>query len=314
MYRLLVLIILVLLPCEVLGRPAVHFNARAEVSGPRIVLGDIAAIRSAGENTEAIAQFPVASSPAPGKSKDLYTVSVINSLRNRAEAADIDWQGSPTIVVKRKANRISRKQIEAILGQYLRENSDKLPRAEIQLSVQRAPEQLVFPVGTLSWKVMPSRPNILGSTSFSIAFTVDGQPAGNCVIRGRLKALGEVAVAAVSLRKGDVITSRNVRLAKQDLADLDNPFTTLEQVMGMEMARTVNSGTILDQSNVVAPSVIKEGDMVKIVARKGALRITTSGLARMDGRQGERIRVKNISTNKMIYCRVDGPGMVSVEF
>jgi flagella basal body P-ring formation protein FlgA len=314
MNRFFLLILLFLLPGEVLGRPSVHFHDRAVVAGPRIMLGDIAAIRHAGENTEAIARLPVASSPPPGKTKDLYTVSVINSLRNQAETADIDWQGSPTIVVERKGNRISRKQIEAILGQYLQENRDKLPKAEIHLTVQRAPEELIFPVGALSWKVMPSRPDILGSTSFSISFAVDGQAVGNCVIRGRLKVLGEVAVAAMPLRKGDLLAARSVRLAKQDLADLKDPYPALDQVLGKEMARTVNSGTILDQGNVVAPAVVKEGDMVKIVARKGALQITASGLARADGRQGERIRVKNIGTNKLVYCRVDGPGMVSVEF
>jgi flagella basal body P-ring formation protein FlgA len=314
MCRLLILVILLLLPGEVLGRPSVHFHERATVSGPRIVLGDIATIRPAGENADAIAQLPVASSPAPGKTKDLSTVSVINSLRHRSEVADIDWQGRPEIVVERQATRITRKQIEAILGQFLQENSSKLPRAEIHLNVQRAPEELVFPVGAIAWKVTPSRPNILGSTSFSISFTVDGQPAGNSVIRGRLKVVGEVAVAAAPLRRGEVITSRSVRLAKQDLADLDDPFTSLDQVLGMEMTRTVTAGTILDRNNVSQPALVKEGDMVKIVAHKGALRISTSGLARGDGREGERIRVKNISTNKMIYCRVDGPGIVSVEF
>ena len=31
-------------------------------------------------------------------------------------------------------------------------------------------------------------------------------------------------------------------------------------------------------------------------------------------RLGETIQVKNVASNKLVHCRVDGPGMVSVEF
>ncbi|MGD9949506.1 MAG: flagellar basal body P-ring formation chaperone FlgA [Desulfobulbus sp.] len=291
-----------------------QFLPRATVTGPRIVLGDIAKIRSAGDQTETIAQLPIASSPAPGKSKDLYTVSVINSLRNRKEVVGIDWQGSPSIVVERRATKVSKAQIEAILGQFLQENSNKLPQAEIRLSVLHAPEELIFPVGKLHWKVMPSRSSILESTSFSIAFTVDGQPAGNCVVRGRLAALAEVTVAATALRKGEIISERNIRLEKRDLTGLDDPFVKKAQIIGLEAARTITAGTVLDHDNIIAPAIIRNGEMVTIIARKGAMQLTTKGLAKENGRLGETIRVKNISSNKVIYCRVDRPGVVSVEF
>lgn len=310
----MVVCILFFFPWEALAQISVRFLERATVTGPRIVLGDIAQIRSAGDQTETIANLPIASSPAPGKTKDLYTVSVINSLRNRKDAAGIDWQGSPAIVVERRANRISRNQIEAILGQFLKENSDKLPRAEIRLNILHAPDELVFPVGTLSWNVMPSRQGILGSTSFSIAFSVDGQPAGNCVVRGKLAAFGEVAVAAIPLRKGERISARSVRLEKRDLAKLDDPFTTTDQLIGLEAARTITVGAVLDHDNISAPAIVQGGQMVTIVARKGPMQLTTKGLAKESGRRGEMIRVKNISSNKMIYCRVDRPGIVSVEF
>lgn len=306
--------ILFFFPWEALAQISVRFLERATVTGPRIVLGDIAQVRFAGDQTETIASLPIASSPAPGKSKDLYTVSVINSLRNRKEAAGIDWQGSPNIRVERRATRISRAQIESILGQFLKENSSRLPQAEIRLNVLHAPDELFFPAGTLSWKVMPSRQDILASTSFSITFLVDGQPAGNCVVRAKLAAFGEVAVAAIPLRKGERISARSVRLEKRDLTKLDDPFTAKDQLTDLEAARTITSGAVLDHTNISAPAIVRDGQMVTIVAQKGPMQLTTKGLAKENGRRGETIRVKNISSNKVIYCRVDRPGVVTVEF
>jgi flagellar basal body P-ring formation protein FlgA len=81
----------------------------------------------------------------------------------------------------------------------------------------------------------------------------------------------------------------------------------------MQVARTVPAGTILTKEHIVLPPVVKNGEMVKIFARKGALQLSASGIAKTDGRPGEMISVKNIGSNKMIHCRVDGPGVVSVE-
>ncbi len=291
-----------------------HFQAQAAVTGPRIVLGDIAKIQSAGEKTKILAQLPIASSPAPGKSKNLYVVSVINTLRNRKEAVGVDWQGSPTISVTRLATKVTKADLETILGQFLKANSGRLPQAEIRLHILHAPQELLLPAGTLSWQVTPSRAAILGSTSFSVAFAVDGKPAGNCIVRGRLEALGDVAVAAIPLRKGEILNERSIRIEKQDLSVLDDPFTKKTQLIGRETARTITAGTILDHDNITDPSIIHRGDMITIIARKGPMQLSTKGLAKQDGHLGEIIRVKNISSNKVIYCRVDRPGIVSVEF
>jgi len=292
----------------------VQFQAQATVTGPRIVLGDIAKIQPIGEQTQPLAQLPIASSPAPGKSKDLYVVSVINSLRNRREAAGVDWQGSPSVTVQRLATKVSKAQLESILAQFLKENSDRLPKGEIRLRVLHAPEELLFPAGTLSWKVTPSKAEILGSTSFSIAFAVDGQPVGNSIVRGRLEALGEIAVAAIALRKGELLTERSIRIEKRDLTGIDDPYTSKTQLIGREASRTITAGAILDHDNVTEPSIIQNGDMVTIIARKGPMQLTTKGLAKENGHRGEMIRIKNISSNKIIHCRVERPGIVTVEF
>jgi len=293
---------------------AVSFQAKATVTGPRIVLADIAVIKPAGSEAEAIGQLPIAASPAPGKTKELYTVTVINSLRSRSEVTDVDWQGSQTIVVERKGNALGREQLQAIVADYLKENSAKLPKAEVSFTVVRAPEALPLPAGKLSWKVTPSRPGIMGSNSFSIALFVDGKPAGTCIVRGKLEAVAEVTTATTTLHKGDAITETNIAMQRQDIGSIDNPILNGEEIIGKQVARTVNAGTVLKREHLVLPPVIKDGEMVKIFARKGPLQLSTSGIAKADGRPGEMIPVKNIGSNKMIHGRVDGPGVVAVEF
>ncbi len=299
---------------EAVAQISVRFQANASVIGPRIVLADIATIQPAGSEAEKIGRLPVASAPAPGAAKELYTVSVITSLRNRPEVADVDWQGSPSITVQRKGTRISQQQLQQIIADYLKENSASLPKGEIRFTVLRSPEQLTLPFGTLRWKVTPSRADLMSSSSFSIFFTVDDKPAGNCLVRGKLEAITNVATAAIPLHKGDQITEGKIAMRRQSLSGLDKPFLAKDQLLGMQMDRTVSKGEVIEKNHVVPPSIIKDGEMVKIFARKGMLQLSASGIAKTDGRLGETIRVKNISSNKVVYCQVDGPGIVSVEF
>jgi flagella basal body P-ring formation protein FlgA len=116
------------------------------------------------------------------------------------------------------------------------------------------------------------------------------------------------------VRKGSIITADQIELTRRDISRLDTPYPSIDQVVGLQAKRTIRAGRALDSHNVEPPPVIRKGEPVKIIVDKGALQITTSGVAIMDGRPGDFIRVKNIRSSKLVYCRVDAPGVVSVEF
>jgi flagella basal body P-ring formation protein FlgA len=58
--------------------------------------------------------------------------------------------------------------------------------------------------------------------------------------------------------------------------------------------------------------MVARGQMVKIVLISGALRVTATGIASMNGVKNQVIRVRNISSRKLLYCRVLAPGIVEV--
>lgn len=314
--RVLLLLLVLLGPVlpAAAAQLAVSFQAQAEVRDSRVVLADIAKIWPAGPEADRVGQLPVATLSAPGARKELSTVAVITSLRHRPEVRDVDWQGSETILVERAGQRLDQARLQTMIETWLGEQADRLDRGEVRLAAFRAPETLLLPPGELAWTIIPSRPDLLSSSSFTIAFTVDGKPAGTCVVRGRLEALAEVVVAARGLKRGDIIEADMLRLDNQRIDRLNGPFFATTELLGKEITRAVGAGQAIEQAHIGAPAVIRSGDLVRIYARKGALNISTQGLARTDGRPGETIQVKNITSNKLIHCRVDGPGTVSVEF
>lgn len=292
----------------------VVFQPNATVSGATVRLSDIAVISPAGDAANLLGRHLVTTAPAAGRTRGLKAVSIISSMRHIPETENVFWKGSDTITVKREGIHIGKDQLQQIIAGYLQQNLAKLPRAEIRFTSMRAPSELMLPVGELTWKVTPSKPEIIGSSSFSILFKVDGKTVKNCTVRGKLEALADVVTAKVNLRRGEIILPDQIKMTRLNLAELENPYQSPELVLGMEVTRTIRAGRVIDQRHVVPPPVIKKGELVKIFASKGHLRISTTGIAKTDGRSGDIIRVKNINSNKLIHCRVDAPGFVSVEF
>lgn len=292
----------------------VTFAQQATVTGDKIMLGDIARISPTEESGQTLSQLNIANAPAPGKSKTLQTPSVITSLRNNPHASDVHWAGTREVVVHRQAIKITDDQLYQIIAEFLAENKEKIPSGDIRFTSMRAPSELFLPFGKLSWRVTPSRPNIIDSSSFSVFFKVDGKPANNCTVRGRIEVLTDIAVAAETIRKGTVIKAEQITMKRKNIVTADHPVYKPKNVIGMQAARTIGAGKVVEQNHITVPPVIEAGDLVKVIAGKGQLRISTKGVARSPGIIGDTIRVKNMRSNKLIYARVEGPGMVSVEF
>ena len=309
---LLIAFLLPARPCA--AAMQVVFHQAATVTGRTVTLADVADISPAGPQADRLAGIEVALAPAPGADRELQTVSIMALLRHEAAAKGVVWKGPEKISVHRQGIRIDRERLQQIVAAFLADNRNRLPKAEFRFTSIQAPSEIVLPTGRLSWQVIPSRPGILGSSSFTIMFRVDGKTVKNCTVRGHLEALASVATATTNLKKGTIIQPGQVTLARRDIATLQDPILDPDQVIGMQVRRSIASGRAIEQRFLEQPPVVRKGELVRIFAIKGPMRISTTGIAARDGRTGEIIRVKNISSSKYVYCRVDAPGIVSVEF
>jgi flagella basal body P-ring formation protein FlgA len=292
----------------------IELRKEAQVTTDEILLGDIAEITPAGVEATLWANQRVSRAPAPGKNKVIQTSSLITYLRNVKGAKNINWLGTDNTVVRRQGIELNEEQLKQIIAEYLAQNLERLPDADLRFTSVRAPGKIIIPTGDLTYTVTPSNPEIIGSSSFSIIFKVNGKTVKNCSVRGKLEAMADVTTAAVSIQKGSIITANQLEIRRQDISKLDTPYVSIAGVTGMLAKRTIRAGKAIDSRNVEQPPLIQKGEPVKIVATRGGLQLSTNGVALMDGRLGEFIRVKNIRSKKLIYCKIDAPGIVSVEF
>ncbi len=278
-----------------------------------IRLGDIAGFDEETEMTRALATLTVGQAPAPGEKSSLHSLSIKEYLvSSQSLSRDIHWQGSPTVTVFRRGIDIGPERILAIIADYIKKNQNNLPEAEIRFIPDSLPLPFTVPTGDLTYEVIPSNPEILGSSRFSIIFRVDDKVVKNMSVRGEIEALAQVIVSAGSLQRGTILRPEQLTTTIMDISSIDNPGFNPEDFVGKKLTRSLRAGSPVSLSMVEALPIVQRGEKVKIFINSGPMHLTATGLAYSNGVKGQMIRVQNINSNKMIYCRVAAPGLVEV--
>ena len=101
----------------------------------------------------------------------------------------------------------------------------------------------------------------------------------------------------------------------RDIATLQHGFiVNPADVLNKQATRFTPAGTALNHTHYVEPTLINRGDQVRIQSGKPGMLITSKGIAMSDGIKGQKIRVKNVSSKRVIQGTVINPGVVTVYF
>ncbi|MBW2648973.1 MAG: flagellar basal body P-ring formation protein FlgA, partial [Deltaproteobacteria bacterium] len=134
-------------------------------------------------------------------------------------------------------------------------------------------------------------------------------------VRARIEVAMDVVVSTKSLRRNVKIERGDVRLVKKWFNRLpSNIISSHDAVVGMNLRTNVKPNTAITGNMVRSIPMVKRGKPVRIVFENGPMRITTIGLSEQDGMRGELIKVRNVSSKKVIYVRVTGDSLAKVEF
>ncbi len=315
MYRsiFVFLFLLFVLPKSALALE-VRFHKSIHIKTPFVTLGDIAGFNEESPLSTALATQRIGYAPLPGESVTLSSKQIINELSQKLDhTPDIIWNGSPSILVNREGVTVNAKQMEADIAAFFEAQQNQLPEADYLYIPQQLPLPFLVPTGDLEVEVIPSNPNILGSRRFTLIYKVDGKIVKNISIRGRIQAMGDVAVLTRNVKRNEIITPDMVKMETKDLARLKDPCMDLREIIGKKMTRRGRGGRVLSIDNVDFPPVVQKGQLVKILVNYKSMSLTATGIASSNGKQDQVIRVKNTRSQKIIFCKVAAPGIVEVQ-
>ena len=286
----------------------------AEVSNGFVLLSDIANFSEESPLAKSLGSRRIISAPPAGKSLTVQTKDVQKKLSRELNLeSTLLWNGSAATVISRKGVRVTAADITNSIDNFLLEMQDSLPEAEYTFVPRQLPLPFDIPTGDLEIRVIPSDPDIVGSTRFGLIYVVNDKTVKNISIRGKLKVMAPVAVLNRGVKRGSILHPDMVEMELRDLSTLRNPCTNLRMVLGKKLSKRLRSGSVLDLSFIEFPRVILKGQLVKMIVNHKGLQLTATGISYMNGKQDQIIRVKNIRSNKNVFCKVSSPGIVEVQ-
>jgi len=150
---------------------------------------------------------------------------------------------------------------------------------------------------------------------FSIGVRCNGKQKWSLFHSAKLTVYINVLTLKQALKRNTVISQNNIVLVKKSASKLRHGyFTNYQQIKNQLTTRNLRAGTILQPLHVTHPQLIKKGERVTIHAFSPSFSIKMSGKALMSGSLGEKIRVKNNKSKKVIEGTITKAGTVSVNY
>lgn len=129
----------------------------------------------------------------------------------------------------------------------------------------------------------------------------------------KVKVFKAVVVASKPLPAHQLITASDVKLQQLDIGSLRQGYiNNIRQIIGQQLKYPIALGTVIKPKSVQAQKLVHRGEHIMLVASAGKMEVRMSGMALSDASLGQRVRVKNTSSKRVVEGVVDAPGIVKI--
>ncbi len=159
-----------------------------------------------------------------------------------------------------------------------------------------------------------SSPHI-GSNFIVLAFYRDNIKIATVRLWGYVDAKVPVVVTVRPISSREIIKKQDIALRYKLLSRLpQDAITDIVEVIGKQTRISLNPGTVLRRAYIDSPVLVKIDQEVEIIARGRYFVVKAKGRALQNGRKGDIIRVRNLSSKRIIWAKVIAPQKVEVSF
>ncbi len=232
---------------------------------------------------------------------------VANTKNNSAKALEVK-------VLEAKVTEKSTQDLEVVktkVFEYLRTQSQGLPGI-VSVTVGQIDRNIRLANCPVLEVFMPQGSRVWGKTSVGVRCNL--QPNWIIYVQANVSVSARYVVASLPLAQGHVIGAEDLIFESGDLAQLPaGIFTEMSQVVGRSLNISITPGAVLRQEMLRQPSVVQQGQAVKLVSSGVGFDITADGKALNKASVGQVVQVK-VPNGQVISGIARSDGVVDVKF
>lgn len=121
----------------------------------------------------------------------------------------------------------------------------------------------------------------------------------------------EIPIAVRDIARGEVISQAHITTNVINVSNIRQAFLPdTHAIVGKEAKRNISKGEPFKTALLDAPTAVKRGEIVVLESHAGSIKVSSAGTAMADGRVGQKIRVRNNSSERIISGVVISQGLV----
>ena len=143
---------------------------------------------------------------------------------------------------------------------------------------------------------------------------MDGNHRWSIFVPVTITQFADVLVTTEIVSRGEFLRADQLKLERRSLTVLHNGYLkSFKQAVGKQLKTTLAKGLVVKPNQLKRPYTIKQGQNVNLLAKSDLISVRIKGKALSNARVGDRIRVKNTSTNKIVEGTVTYNGFVEIK-
>ncbi len=290
----------------------VHLRPEVTMKGSQLVLADIADL--SGDNEEFVARLARTPLGPITQTRLLSRKDIAELIRTAgADEGEVLYSGAEFTRISPAMRTPTLAEITPVVKSYL---ASVTPWQGEELEVRSIEnlKDIEVPAGDIQFRIASrGAPSNFRSALLAVETLVDGRLQRPFWIKA------DIAVRATVVQVAKPVAFRSV-LRPEDLrevtANLEDPsadyIRSAADVAGKVTKRALRQGEYLTRKSLDDAELIRSGASVRLVVETGNLRMSAMARALQSGKLGDRIKVRNMDSDRVITAVVTGRGEVRV--
>jgi flagella basal body P-ring formation protein FlgA len=289
-----------------LGALEIRLLPQAAVSGEAARLADIAKLTAGaneGEIAARLAHIAVHTFAGDEREHRLSYEAIMRMIR--AEYTGPLVLVGNGVLITRPMRVITRREMQDAVAAYCKQN---FPRAVFEFDARILPEtQSYFGADVTLCAVSAEKDPAGDLCTVWLIVSGGGREFARIAVEGRVRIPGKALVAARDLERGRTLRAGDTRW--QDTADSGREKSlSFEELAGRRLLEDVAEGARLESEQFEKPILVKRGSRVTVIWQREGVYMEAEAIAIEDGREGERVRLKNAQSGREFSARVGSAG------
>lgn len=297
-------LLVALLYSSSLAQTTIELKENVCLAGEEIFLKDIATISDNSLNNIYIGKLPL-----PGKKREISQDYVkLRILQAKIKEENFKLTGANKITITTSSQQLDIEEVIKIAKEYLLDKFNQ----RVEMEPFATLKNMTLPAGCVEYEIgIVNSQNLRSQVYIPVEIKINGTKYRTIKVGFKIHRFDKVIITAKPLPRHHLLTLQDIKIEEREVTYINS--VPLAEIIGKRLKTAVTEGKILTYDLIESPPIIKRGDVVTIKKEDEFLIIGAKGVAKENGRLGDKIKVENTTSKKIITGIVEDDKTVIVK-